>query len=310
MPTQRTVGMILVVVGVGLCAALGSRPIDAMQPVLVTHGRAAMRQAVADEAHAAYCDARVAAALPDADGCGDAALPEPPPPDADQPAAERLAALRAHVDRIAAAVPAELPDAVGTARSRWIAAWKAALPAIVEAEKVRPPAPAKRVGAWARQAGPGFAAGLLLLVVGAVLTRRATRADAMAAGPEGRPGAVDLGQMLLAIRDTTAELATACADPDALDAEQARALRARIDALCLDRIEPVVEARHQVEARHGLAAHAALYGPLATGERWLHRAWSAFVDGHLHEGCASVQTAARAFEQVVAEARALGLIAG
>ncbi|MGM0576288.1 MAG: hypothetical protein ACQEXJ_11210 [Myxococcota bacterium] len=167
--------------------------------------------------------------------------------------------------------------------------------------------PTSRLAAWFEANGLPFVAGLLLVGAGAMVFRRAERhamgADLKPSGG-GHGGPLDLSEALERLAGDLLGLR----DDLGADAGDTEALKARMEALQLDQLDPIVEARHQVQIQYGVAGMAALMGPLSYGERYLNRAWSALVDGFPEEATASLTQAAEG----VAEARdALGrLMAG
>lgn len=143
-------------------------------------------------------------------------------------------------------------------------------------EGLTPPPPRQRLEEWARVAGLGWALGLSLIVVGAVLARRQLAAE-HAGGADGS-GGVDLRGALVAV---TAELQRLTEEIEDLPFDDdAPATRAAIDRLVDAHLTPVIEQRGQLIARHGLTTFAGYFGLFSAGERKLARCWSALTDGH------------------------------
>ena len=65
-------------------------------------------------------------------------------------------------------------------------------------------------------------------------------------------------------------------------------------------VGPLVDARGQLIARHGLAAFAEYFGPFSAGERNLARVWSTVTDGHSEEARKALVSAKASFEQAAA----------
>lgn len=126
-------------------------------------------------------------------------------------------------------------------------------------------------------------AGVALLVVGALLLRRGGAAAATA----GAPGAG--GDPLEAARGRVRALAEHL---EALRGEAAAlpltAVRDRIGALDRDFLRPLGDEAPALLPRLGPAEFARTFGVYATGERAVHRAWSAATDGHRPEALASL----------------------
>ena len=165
-----------------------------------------------------------------------------------------------------------------------------AAPAMAPADSAK--TAAERIVAWYAVAGMPFAAGLLLLIAGAVIGRVAIRRDAAADG-EG-----DGADFVAGLERLAAGIDECRNAADAADAEPA-AIRHEIERLQQDILEPMIEARASLQRHFGLAGYAAVLGPMSGAERLLNRAWSALVDGHMAEGRASLGGA-------LAEAEAAG----
>jgi hypothetical protein len=167
-----------------------------------------------------------------------------------------------------------------------------------------PPPPRQRLAEWAGVGGVGWGAGIALILVGAVLARRQS-AEAFAGGGEG-VGAVDFPGTLARLRVELEALASDLSGV-AMD-ETAPGLRARLDDLRIGLIEPVVDGRGQLIARHGIARFAEYFSPFSAGERNLNRCWSALTDGHavvardaLTKAQAELDEAAKAWARVNGE---------
>ncbi len=138
------------------------------------------------------------------------------------------------------------------------------------------PAPKVRISEWFSVGGIGWGFGILLILGGALAARRQL-AEEMSGG-EGSSGLADFPGTLAEIRARIEPLGAELADL-AMD-ETAPAAREALDALRMELIEPLVDARGQMIARHGIAAFAEYFGPFSSGERQLNRVWSALTDGH------------------------------
>ncbi len=159
------------------------------------------------------------------------------------------------------------------------------------------PTPGERVAQWFAVAGPGWITGSLLILAGALLARR----QLALAHREDRPGAggsADFAGTVRAVLDEIGRLEAQLADLP-MDAD-AREAREAIDRLVDERIGPLVDARGQLVARHGVAIFAEYFGPFSGGERNLARTWSALTDGHAVEARAALRAAAAGFEQALA----------
>lgn len=139
------------------------------------------------------------------------------------------------------------------------------------------PTPGGRLAAWAGQSAPLWLLGVGFILVGAVLARRQAAAEASGEG-EATEERVHFPAVLAEIRSRVDEL-IARAAPVEMD-QDVPVLREDLDLLHADLILPVVDARGQMIARHGIAGFAEYFGPFSAGERNLARAWSALTDGH------------------------------
>lgn len=168
--------------------------------------------------------------------------------------------------------------------------------AVAARDEIGLPPPGQRVAEWFANGGIGWLFGAGLILGGAVLARRQIAAEQRGEG--GATERVDFRatvQHALTVVDRLEEqLSDLQMDDDAPEA------RAAIDALMDERIGPMVDARGQLIARHGLASFAEYFGPFAGGERNLARTWSAITDGHAEEARASVAAARNGFEQALA----------
>lgn len=154
-----------------------------------------------------------------------------------------------------------------------------------------PPTPVARLQAWGTASGVGWLLGCVMIVAGAVVARQATTADARAT--EARDGTADF---VATLDRVLSELDTLIIDlaPRKMG-DDAPATRDRIDALQDTQLTPLVEARHQLINRVGLARFAGPFGSFCAGERQLARCWSALTDGHIVEARAALADSRASF---------------
>jgi hypothetical protein len=76
-------------------------------------------------------------------------------------------------------------------------------------------------------------------------------------------------------------------------------LHAAIDPIHSGSLYRVIEGKDSAQAALGLNAYAHVFGPLASGERMLNRAWSAAVDGYVEEARDCAGRAAPHFEEAL-----------
>jgi hypothetical protein len=159
------------------------------------------------------------------------------------------------------------------------------------------PAPGERLVQWLVAGGPPWALGVVLVVVGALIERRA--AAHASRRPDAASGAVDypraLGEILSALRGIREQIREL-----PMDAPSA-APRAEIDRVQDELITPLVEGRAQLVARHGTSTFSVYFGAFSAGERNLARVWSALTDGHSVVARASLDSAIASFEQSLVE---------
>jgi hypothetical protein len=155
------------------------------------------------------------------------------------------------------------------------------------------PPPSERLAGWFAVGGVGWLVGIVLIVCGAVLARMQQAEDNAGSGA-GAAGRLDFDASIADVRARVAAIRTQIADL-AMDAD-APGARDAIDRLTTEVLEPIVEARGQLIARHGLAGFAEYFGPYSAGERNVNRAWSALTDGHAVVAREALESADAAFE--------------
>lgn len=143
----------------------------------------------------------------------------------------------------------------------------------------------RRVAEWRDEHLLQLLAGLFLIVAGAVLARMAdgrSREISLTSG-----GSVNWTQTMGRLREEANRFLDALsADEPDLDA-----IRGEIGHVSQNVLDPAIASRHELELRLGLAAYAAVMGPLSGYERALNRAWTALADHHRSEAIASLELA-------------------
>lgn len=226
----------------------------------------------------------------------------------DEPLENCAGARPAAIDARPAAIWAQPTAEQTAALDAWFGAAAALHEARLERGALATPQPRARLADWFSTAGALFLAGLALIVVGGVLTRRAEKAESTAPEPMkdgAASGPRDLAVVFELLARRARELAEEIGEAQSLETSQREAIKSAIDTLHLDEIEPVVESRARIQVRYGMAGFAAIFGPLSTGERKLNRAWSALVDQHPPEARTSLLEAAEQFDLANAELAAL-----
>lgn len=276
---MTNIGKILLILGIGLTAAFGARnppEIDAQSSAMARAGAASSAH---DSALEAYCAARSEAQLEPSVAC----------PGEDQAAGELAA-------------DGSLP-ATAEAYSAWQAAAGELEAASAEVAAFEAPAAGDRLGSWFGLAGLPFLGGLFLVVLGSVLARVGMKAELSRGDSGGGSGGgpVDFGKMLHSLRDQVQAMHAEMEQKSEPTPADFQAAIASIEALQLEAFEPLVEARIQVQTRHGMATFAAIYGPLSGGERFVNRAWAALVDNHWPEALNSLRAATNELSSAASE---------
>ena len=78
----------------------------------------------------------------------------------------------------------------------------------------------------------------------------------------------------------------------------AAGLQAEVSVLLEQLVQPVIDAREELQGRLGTGRYAVVMSPFASGERKLNRAWSAAVDGHAPEARASLEASLASLREV------------
>ncbi|MFT7580147.1 MAG: hypothetical protein ACI9MR_001814 [Myxococcota bacterium] len=200
----------------------------------------------------------------------------------------KLATLRAG----AAPVPA-----VEAARKAWVNAHDNAMaPNAINKTLPRPPAPGVRLDGWLGGPGTIFFVGLVLIIAGVVVARRANKAAVMA-DPKSVGGKkpVDFGELLATVQSNVAALATTMEETAEPDSNDQTMVMESVEAFVRDDVERLIESRSRLIARYGMGAFAEIFGPFSSGERYLNRAWSTVVDKHWTEATSSMHKSAKGF---------------
>ncbi len=138
-----------------------------------------------------------------------------------------------------------------------------------------------------------FLAAVLIVAVAIALKR--------GGGPDLAPdetGVAPADGVRAALGQVVSECEQLAANAPTMDAD---ALHRAIDPISAGALYRVVEGREAVKAALGLGGFAEVYGPLASGERLLNRAWSAAVDGYLEEARVCAQDCVQHFREALAK---------
>ena len=330
---MKHLGIALLCIGVAISAAYGARLSPSMRSQMVIRGELHVRTAEAGAAKGAFCAAlleqleehdervREVAAV---DGCEVPPVDGAENPDGDDAeesgvnvaliCAESAAGGRSF-DEIVEAAHQELRtredtdvgglgEGVLSTRAAWFEAMHAQVAPDARASLLERVPPNQRVTEWIADSGLFFALGLLLVIVGAVLGRVASKREATAEPEDTESGAArDLGELLDELREEVAELAKTTAENENPSLESFETLKDQITELQISKVEPIVESAPRVQAKYGLTVFADVFGPLSSAERNMNRAWSALVDRHWPEAASSLE---RSAAELKSARRALG----
>lgn len=134
-----------------------------------------------------------------------------------------------------------------------------------------------KIGVWGADAGLFFAVGILLMVVGGVIARRANKPEKPKGKTEGESDKETTGlEGAMKLLDDMSERLSAL-DASTLP-EGGQALADELDAILSDQIPDFLDHRTLLIDRLGLATFAEMIGSFAQMERGAARAWSAITD--------------------------------
>ena len=301
---MKNLALLILSVGVAVCASFGARLSPNMRTELSVQGKASLAAGAESDAKKAYCKARSAAKLGFNAHCPD---PDAKPEEAEAPAKAEavkkaeptrealIAENRARVDGLKTTSEALSGDVL-KARKAWIAAAEATVTPAADLKLLKPTPPGVRVKAWFSESGVPFLAGLFLVILGAIMGRKAMKAEAMG-GPKKGQAPVDFGLLLGTLRGDVDALLVQMDGTEAPGDADKEAIKVAVEALQLEKFAPLVEARVKLQVRYGLAGYAEVFGPFSGGERRVNRVWSALVDNHWPEAHSSMRVAAEQLKQ-------------
>lgn len=298
---MKTVALILVAVGVALCASFGAKLSPSVMRGVEAQGAVSFLGEQEAEAKEAYCKARAKAGLPLDPFCGDRADEVEAGTKAEGLEARRLAA-RAELSQMRASRRG-LPHDVAALSDRWLDLREALILPQTEVVAGAVPGPAQRLSEWQGVAGGGFLLGLFLVVAGAVWARRLESVEAPTDQTKGN--AIDFGQALTDLHSQLTGLHARLHETGDDSEAKFVALRADIERVQADLVEPIVDARERLARRYGMVGYAEVFSPFSSAERRLNRAWCALVDMHPPEAEASMGIAVQQIEAARAALHAL-----
>jgi hypothetical protein len=284
---QKTIGLILVTLGLGLTAGFGAILSPGTRKAILTEGEAGFSDSYVESMQAEYCSSREKNKLPPADGCA-GSPPLVPIEKASQLTRTELYA--AQVDAISSNKEVLLID-VSQARVLYRIALKKSLKRWQAVDAAETQGPSARLEGWLGAGGAGFGLGLLLLAFGSWMCRKAGAVDGSGGGDEAADGPVDFGAMLGDVHDNISILLADMKSLEKPTVADLEGFKVRLEDVQKDAMARLCASGPSIQRRYGLHGMAALFSPLSAGERKLNRAWSALVDRHWPESLSSVEGA-------------------
>lgn len=156
-------------------------------------------------------------------------------------------------------------------------------------EATPPLSPKARLNEWLETALLPFGIGCLLIVMGALIARKAQVNEETQESGENQ--VIDFGQLLTKITEDVQCLIESVHALEDTQKDQLADVRDQIQNLQRGDLERLIEARAKVRAKYGITAFAELYGAISQGERRINRAWSALTDAHVVESAQALQGA-------------------
>lgn len=135
--------------------------------------------------------------------------------------------------------------------------------------------------------------GALAMILTAIGLKRSGRTEATPT----TDGATPVGEVRKALEQLVREARQLGQSAAQLSAEE---LHRAIDPIHSGSLYRILDGREAVRTSLGLAGYAQVFGPLASGERMLNRAWSAAVDDYIEESRDCAERAVPFFEEALA----------
>lgn len=129
-------------------------------------------------------------------------------------------------------------------------------------------------------------------IIGAAIALKRSSRDAVSVGSGETPAAA-VHAALMTLFDESTKLA------ESVPRMSVDEIHRAIDPIHSGSLYRILEGKDSVQAALGLAGYAHVFGPLASGERMLNRAWSAAVDGYVDEARDCAQKAAPHFAEAL-----------
>jgi hypothetical protein len=288
---KKNLGLILLTVGIGLSAGFGAELAPNFRHETKIKGVAGFGEAIVSEKHADYCKTLTVNKLPAVEGClGEDGNPVSFVDEESLQDATPVEWRKAEIASLRANKEVRFMD-VTQARLFWIASLEKTLPLLETVQATGTQPPAARLSGWFASSGIGFLFGLVFVVVGSFLCRKAHSEGISAPEGEGDGGPIDFGTLLegiiVGVRQIQADMETLEA-PTIADLD---AIKKRLEDIQKGDMARICASGPQVQQRYGLSAMASIFSPLSGAERRLNRMWACLVDRHWPEAVASIDGA-------------------
>lgn len=296
---NKTLGLILLTIGIGITAAFGSSLSPAFKSEMITKGEASFAATRVSKKHKAYCKARKKAGMKAAENCKNRKgrtvhLVKPSRLEGRSPLRQNKKILNALKKR-----SERMPPEVSKARRLWVKSLKRERTALKAAAAVGTQGPGARLRGWAGLSGAGFGLGLLLVIAGSWICRVAIGRELVEGTDDAEAGPVDFGELLKDVLQRTRTLHSDMAAIEAPTQADLETLKARLEDIQKGDLARICDAGPRVQQRYGMKGFAEIFSPLSAAERKLNRMWAALVDQHWPEALASVALAQANLEAAV-----------
>ncbi len=296
---NKNIGLALLTAGIAITAGFGSNLAPAYKAELTKDGEAHFAGTRAEKKHKAYCKVRKKARLKPAEGCKNKkgkVIPVLKPKKLKDRSPLRQKKL---IIKKLKSSKEDLPKDVAKRRKAWIKALKKERELMKKARDAGTQGPGARLSGWASLSAVGFSLGLILVIVGSVISRRAVRAELLEDAEDSEEGPVDFGAMLDDVLGRTRALHEEMVALEAPTETDLDAIKAKLEDIQKGDLARLCESGPKVQQRYGMAGFAEIFSPLSAGERKLNRLWATLVDRHWPEAMASAGGAVKDLEAAV-----------
>lgn len=281
---NKTIGLILVTLGLGLTAGFGAILSPETRKSILSEGEATFSDSYVESVKAEYCESRTKNRLQPADGCPGSS-PLVSPEKSDQLTPTEL--YTAQIEAMSGNKEVLLID-VSQARVNYRIALKKSLKRWQAVDAVETQGPSARLEGWFGAGGLGFGLGLLLLSIGSWICRKASVDAGDEENDSDANGPVDFGEMLGSVHDNISSLMADMNSTTHPTVGDLDGFKCRLEEVQKDAMARLCASGPRIQRRYGLHGMASLFSPLSAAERKMNRAWSTLVDQHWPESLASI----------------------